>query len=246
LNRPVPLPVLLVPVATELEWRIAPLLRERTEVATFDAPGVGSEPPPERFDRAAIAQRALAEIESRGWDRCVVAGDEFGSVTAALVASLASERVAALALGHAALTLATDGAAPPLNAEVLNAFLAMERQNYRAYAQALSQVTQGSYDDDFVTAFLARVPQEVTLAYAGINRDDPDQHLDALLAGFEGELLLAEHNPCLLYTREGFRAAAAAFPRARTIVCERKPSVSPRFATAIGDLAARLAEAPAG
>lgn len=230
------LPVLLVPVITELEWAIAPMLAEVTEVATFDAPGVGSEPPPARFDRSAIAERGLREIEDRGWDRCVVAGDEFGSVTAALLASLAPERVAALALGHAALSLDTGGARAPLNRDVLEAFTGMERTNYRAYAQAISQVTQGSYDEDFVAAYIERVPQDVTLAYRGVHATGEGERLDRLLSGFEGALLLAEHRPCLIFTREGFADAASAFDRARTIVCEEKPSVSPEFARGIREL----------
>ena len=234
-----PFPVLLVPVNTELEWRIAPALKEATEVATFDPPGVGDEPRPETFDRRAIVERGLREIEHRGWQRCVVAGDEFGATTAALLASLAPERVAALALGHPSLSLSTTGPAAPLNAEVLGAFRTMERQNYRAYARALGQVTQGSYDEEFVSAFLERVPQKVAMSY-GLYEDNPEEHLDVLLADFDGPLLLAEHNPCLIYTREGFRAVAAAFPDARTIACEEKPSVSPRFAAAISDLCTTL------
>lgn len=230
------LPVLLVPVLTELEWTIADRLRESTEVATYDAPGVGDEPPPERYDRRAIAERGLREIEDRGWDACVVAGDEFGSLTAAMIASMAPDHVAALALGHASMSLSTAGEAAALNGEVVEAFVSMGRQNYRAYAQALSQLTQGSYDGDFAAAFLERVPQEVTLAYDGVMHERPGERLDELLGDFEGELLLAEHHPCLAYTREGFREAARAFPHARRIICEDKPSVSPRFAAALTDL----------
>ena len=229
------LPVLLVPVVTELEWRIAPILRETTDVATYDAPGVGDELPPDKFDRRAIAERGLREIERRGWDRCVVAGDEFATLTAAAVASLAPDRVAGLALGHPALTYATDGPRPPLNGEVLEAFTSMERTNYRAYARALSQVTQGSYDEEFADAYIARVPQEVVVAYGSINHDQGER-LDALLADFEGALLFAEHNPCLIWNREAFEDVTAAFPEARTLVCEEKPSVSPKFAEAVAEL----------
>jgi pimeloyl-ACP methyl ester carboxylesterase len=235
-----PLPILLVPVLTELEWTIAPALAESTEVATYDAPGAGDEPPPEDFDRRAIAERGLREIEARGWDRCVVAGDEFGSMTAAMVASLAPDRVAALALGHASLSLSAAGEAPPVNGEVLDAFVSMGRQNYRAYAQALGQVTQGSYDGDFVAEFIERVPQAVTVAYESLNRDERGHHLDVLLEGFDGRLLLAEHYPCLIYTRDGFHDAAAAFPDAETIVCDEKPSVSPKFAAALVELCTSL------
>ena len=226
------LPVLLVPVVTELEWGIADALRESTEVAAYDAPGVGDEPPPDRFDRRAIADRGLREIADRGWERCVVAADEFATLTAALIASLAPEHVAGLALGHPTLTFRTAGPEPPLNGEVLEAFVSMEKTNYRAYARALSQVTQGSYDEDFVDTYISRVPQGVLLAYDSINHDE-GQRLDELLKDWEGELLLAEHHPCLIWNREAFRDAKAAFPSAGTLACEAKPSVSPDFAEAL-------------
>jgi hypothetical protein len=50
--------ILLVPTVTELEWRIAPLLSEWAEVATYDVPGVGQEPPVEPMDPGAVAERA--------------------------------------------------------------------------------------------------------------------------------------------------------------------------------------------
>ena len=36
--------LLLVPMLTEVEWVIRPLLEEWAEVASYDAPGVGDEP----------------------------------------------------------------------------------------------------------------------------------------------------------------------------------------------------------
>jgi pimeloyl-ACP methyl ester carboxylesterase len=229
-----PIPVLLVPAATELEWRIKPALAEKTEVASFDAPGIGDEPPPARFGRRAIAERGVQAIEAHSWDQCVVVGDEFGSLTAAMVASLAPDRVAGLALGHACLSYETQGPHPAINGEVLEGFMAMERTNYRAYARALSQITQGSYDEDFADAYIERVPQQTVLGYSDLYRDGT--RLVDLLEGWNGHLLLAEHYPCLLWTREGFHDASAAFPDARRIICESKPSVSPQFAEAVIEL----------
>jgi hypothetical protein len=74
--------ILLVPSLTELEWLIKPQLEEWAEVASFDAPGVGAEPRPEKLDRNAIIRRAVAELERRGWDDCFIAGDSWGNATA--------------------------------------------------------------------------------------------------------------------------------------------------------------------
>ena len=236
-------PVLLVPVVTELEWPIKPLIEEWTEVASYDAPGVGDEPPAQPPSRRAIAERGVEEIERRGWDRCVVVGDEFGAVTAGVLASLAPERVAGLALGHASLSLDTDSERRPLTGEVLDTFASMIRTNYRAYARALSQVTQGAYGDDFVERYVERVPQRVMEDYTDLLYDDvAEERLERTLAGLDLPLLLAEHRPCLIWTPESFEDVTARFPQARTCTCADKPSVSPDFATALRE----LCEAAAG
>jgi hypothetical protein len=67
--------LLLVPLITELEWVIRPRLEEWAEVATFDLPGVGDEPAVEPLDRQAVIDRALAELDRRGWDSYVLVCD---------------------------------------------------------------------------------------------------------------------------------------------------------------------------
>jgi pimeloyl-ACP methyl ester carboxylesterase len=237
-------PVLLVPVVTEIDWAIKPLIEEWTEVASYDAPGVGEEPPPGAWTRRVIAERGIEEIERRGWERCVVAGDEFGAPTAGVLASLAPDRVAGLALGHASLSLETESPRRPITAEVLDTFASMARTNYRAYARALSQVTQGAYDDDFVENWIERVPQDVMQDYAdALYVDAPGERLEDTLTGSDVPLLLAEHRQCLLWTAEGFEDATARFPHARTCRCPEKPSVSPAFAAALRELCEAAATA---
>jgi hypothetical protein len=58
--------LLLLPGYSELEWVIRPQLEEWAEVAAFDAPGVGGEPPPVAYDSSAVADRAAAEIDRLG------------------------------------------------------------------------------------------------------------------------------------------------------------------------------------
>src|SRR5437773_12202399 len=92
--------LLLVPLLTEIEWLIKPELEEWAEVASFDAPGVGDEPRAEMFGREAIAQRALEEVDRRGWDSCVVGGDGSAIATALHFVRTRPKIVEALALGH--------------------------------------------------------------------------------------------------------------------------------------------------
>src|SRR5688572_22836055 len=95
--------VLLVPTLTEIEWKVAPLIAEWADVATFDAPGVGGEPQAGELTAAAVVARGLEEVDSRGWGRYFVAGDEHGAFQAARLAAERPGSVAGLALGHACL-----------------------------------------------------------------------------------------------------------------------------------------------
>ena len=104
--------VLLVPTFTDLEWTIKPLLEDWAEVASYDAPGIGNEPDPDGLLTPATAERGITEIERRGWDGCVVAGDEFGSVAAILLGRRRPDLVDALAIGHAAVSYRRRGDRP--------------------------------------------------------------------------------------------------------------------------------------
>ena len=51
----------------------------------------------------AIVARGLAELDSRGWERCVIVGDEVGAAQAARIAGQRPGAVRALVMGHPAL-----------------------------------------------------------------------------------------------------------------------------------------------
>src|SRR5918995_2092020 len=55
--------ILLVPSWSEVQWAIKPRLEEWAEVASYDPPGVGSEPPAEGSLPEAVVARGAAEIE---------------------------------------------------------------------------------------------------------------------------------------------------------------------------------------
>jgi pimeloyl-ACP methyl ester carboxylesterase len=233
--------VLLVPSLTELEWKIAPLVAEWGDVATYDAPGVGDEPAVEQLTPAAILDRGLAEVESRGWDRYVVVGDEFGTYVATHLAAARPEAVRGLALGHAGLSLRRDGERAPLNGEVIEAFNRLARVDYRTYARHLTQLTQDAYDDALAEAYVERVPQSVTLAFDGFIGTIAGDSLEPPLRELNAPLLLAKHEGCLAWTDEGYEDVVAAFPGARTFATTQKPSVSPEFAEELREFSRALA-----
>jgi pimeloyl-ACP methyl ester carboxylesterase len=223
--------LLLMPTVSEVEWRIRPQLEEWAEVASFDAPGIGDEPAADRFGAGAIVERGLAELDARGWDRVVVVGDEIGAAQAIRLAGRRPEAVEAIALGHPALSLRSEGDRSPLNGDVVNALVQLARTDFRSYVRALSQLTQNAYDEELAQLYLDRVDRETVEAYLpAMFGPESEEDLEPVLRSLDVPMLLVEHEGCLMWTRTGYEDATAAFPQARTASMELKPSVNPEFA----------------
>ena len=237
--------ILLVPGVTELEWRIKPLLEEWADVASYDAPGVGEEPPPSSYTAESIVERGLEELSRREWDSAVVAGDEVGAAIAVRLASGNPERVAALVLGHACLNFGGHGDRPAVGAEISAALTQIVQTDFRAYARALTQVTQSAYDDEMADEFMRRVPQDAAREYL-VNLLERAEHHDMEdeLKSVEAPMLLAQHKGCLMWTAEGFEDCAKALPHARTSSFEIKPSASPEFAETLREFCEDVVTSP--
>jgi pimeloyl-ACP methyl ester carboxylesterase len=210
-------------------------------VASFDAPGVGEEPAPTSLALDGIRERGLKEIDRRGWERCLIAGDEYGGYSAIRLAAEHPERVAGLAIGHACLSLRQTGPRAPMNGDVMSAFVRLAELDYRTYVRHLTQLTQDAYDDQMADEYLRRVPQEVTLAYLPRLAEVADDDLEPSLRELEQPLLLARHDGCLGWTEEGFEDAAAALPDAVTASMTIKPSACPDFAETLREFCETLA-----
>ena len=234
--------LLLIPTSSELEWAIRPQLEEWAEVLAFDPPGVGEEAPPERYDSAAVADLACVKLDQRGWDRCVVVGDEFAVAPAVLFATRRPEAVDGLALGHAALNFRSDTEPPAINAGVRSAFHQVTMLDDRTFMRHLTQITQGQIGDELAEAVLGRIPSGVAQEYLRASLAESGDWIEGALRKLDKRLLLAEHDPCLLFTTEGYAAAVAAFPDAMRVTCREKPNVSDRFAAALREFCARLGE----
>ena len=234
--------ILLVPTVTEVEWVIKPLLEEWAEVSSFDAPGVGREPATETTQEAIVA-RGLSEIERRGWDHCVIVGDEAGAAQAVRIAAARPAVVRALVLGHAALSFERTGPRPALNGDVFDALLQVARTDYRSFVRALSQITQHAYDDEMADRYMERVSQEIALGYIErmLSAQDAEQ-LEPMLRSLRVPMLFVEHRGCLGWTAESFEDAVAAFPEATTASVEIKPNCSPEFAEILKGFCEGLAE----
>jgi pimeloyl-ACP methyl ester carboxylesterase len=233
--------ILLVPSLTELEWPIRPLIEEWAEVVSFDAPGVGDEPPMEGHLLDASARRGLVELDRRGWDGCVIVGDEYGASVAARMAAERPAAVQALVLGHACLHYRREGERPSLNPRIADLLLRLGDLDFRAFARqmftgwdpASGAMGEPARHEDVANRYLERVTPDAARAFfAAILSQEAleEPSLEERLRGLDAPLLFVQHAGCLLFTSEGFEDAVAALPAARTAATPVKPSVSPEFA----------------
>jgi hypothetical protein len=70
--------------------------------------------------------------------------------------------------------------------------------------------------------------------------------LAQILRDLNVPLFLAKHEGCLMFTPEGYEAARAAFPSARSRSFPDKPSSSPQFAETLREFCLDLRPTPAG
>jgi hypothetical protein len=233
--------LLLMPHITELEWVIKPELDEWAEVATFDVPGVGAEPPVEPLTRQAIIDRALLELDRRHWDSYILVCDGSALPTGVRVAHARQEAVEAMALGHARLANRMEGERPTVNKEVTEAFAQLAETNYKDFIRyGITQVTHGSIGDELAARMLERVPIDVGRAVFEMNLRDPEP-FEHLIREVDVPLLFAKHEGCLSSTDEGFEDAVAAFPDAQTLSCPHAPSVTSDFARALREFCEQVA-----
>jgi hypothetical protein len=239
--------LLLVPSFTELEWGIRPELEKWADVATFDTPGVGRESLPPDLDtdpdrnprlladwREASVNRALQEVERRGWEDFVVVTDAYGHLSAVLVAERRRDAVRGLALGHASLSHSTEGERAPMSRATWDVMVELARQGGDAFVRyGIAQATRGGISEDVAKQMVERFPdmKVVTLTIETLARE-PEPIGDRLRI-LDLPLLLGKHEGCLGHTEEGFEDIVAAFPRARTVVCPETCCSSPAFAAAI-------------
>lgn len=241
--------LLLVPSMTELYWLVRPLLEEWAEVASYDPPGVGTEPAVEGPVLEAIANRGLAELDRREWARCVVVADVQGGVAAVKLARIARQRVAGLALGHATLSHRRYGPRAPVYPQVDAAFRRLMAVDYRGAVRqqvAIWDPRRGGGTepppDELVGRIMERLPASTGIAL--LNALDQEAEaagdLEPALRRLRLPLLFAKHEGCVSHAEEGFDDAVAAFPEAQTVVCSVRPSVSEEFNGALREFCDRV------
>ena len=229
--------VLYVPIFAAFEARA---YREQTggwaDVESFDGPGAGSrrgDPPGDLEDVARAGSERLDEL---GWDRAVVVCDSHAQA-AAVELTLSDPRVAGICISHAAARYSSDGERPALSPAVHAAAAQLLDTDLRSFGHALTQLTQGRIDEEWVDAFIAQVPRHTARLRTG---QLDGRELASRLRGAEAEILLGAHSGCLMWTQEGFAEAVAALPHAATAECDAVPTSHPRFHAAVRELCGRV------
>ncbi len=238
--------ILLVPSWSEVQWAIKPRLEEWADVASYDPPGVGTEPAVDGSLPEAIIARGSAEIARRDWTRCIVAGDDFGCVFATMIAAAQRPRVTGLALGHACLGYRLEGPRPTMNAEVIEVSQRLLDIDFRSFIRQDVGIWDSrpgySVDsaDELVDALVKRVPREFALRLMDELRtgiDDAGASLEPFIRELDLPLLLAQHTDCVSFTPYGFEDFVEAFPDAATVATHASPCLSADFADALREFA---------
>ena len=220
----------LVPQWTDVEWTIRPLLEEWAEVASYD-PAQASQHGP--VSRDSLVELGLEKLDGLRWDGYFIAGDTFGTGTAARIARTRRDAVRGVALGHAAASWEMDGDRAPIRRELWEAMAQLMHRDVESFVRyGITQLTQGSFDEDVARRMVERVPTEHLEAVWTLIRDEREP-IAELLAEIDRPLLLAKHEGCLMFTDEGFEDLRAAFPDARTIAAARAPCADEGFARAL-------------
>ena len=177
--------------------------------------------------------RGLHEIDRLGWDRFILVADGMGAHTAVALAANRPNAVQAVALGHARLTNATEGARPAVNEAVIEGFWALLQSDYEGFIRhGLTQVTHGSVGDALAARMLERIPMEVAQACWEMIKTE-DVSIGPSLAELGVPMLLAQHAGCIISTEEGYEDAVASFPEATAVSVPDAPDVSDEFAAAL-------------
>jgi hypothetical protein len=240
--------LLLVPEFTELTWTIRPQLEEWAEVASYDPPGIGDEPPldpdPANFSRDWIVRRGLEELDRRGWERFFVLADGWAIPAATGIAEARRDSILGMALGHATVSLSREGDRPANSAAVYDALTQLLDQDHDAFVRhGIAQATGGSIDEKLADRMVERFPKDLMLAgWKTITADD--ERFGDVLRDLEVPMLLAKHQGCLMSTEEGFEDAVKALPDALTIAVPDAPSTSDEFAAAVKEFCEEVSRRP--
>lgn len=224
--------LLYVPIATRFEAERVIALADWADIATFDAPGAGENRELESRGVAGVVEAALARLDGLDWQRCGVICDSHSQAAAVDLVMSHPERVEGVYVGHAAARYRLGGDRPAMVPPVHEAAQQLLETDYRSFARAVTQMTQGLVDDAYVERWIATVPQPVASDILG-DLAERQPELVARLRGADLPVVLGKHEGCVMWTPESFEDACRALPEATKIVSDGIPTQDPRFLEAV-------------
>jgi hypothetical protein len=229
----------LVPIAAAFE---ADRMAERVdwaEVASCDSPGAGGARDEAPNGVQGVVEAAIARLDDLGWDQCCLVGDSHGQAAAIELALSQPERFTGVCISHAAAHYRLVGDRPAMTPAVHDAALQLLDTDYRSFARAITQLTLGLADDEWVERWAAEVPQRAAKSIFGdLSERQPD--LVSRLAASDLPVVLGQHKGCVMWTPEAFADACAAVPNARIARCDGIPVMEAPFLDAVRDVASRV------
>jgi pimeloyl-ACP methyl ester carboxylesterase len=229
-----------VPIAAAFEAERVADRADWAEVESCDSPGAGGSRGTDPCGVRGVVEAALTRLDELGWESYGVIGDSHGQAAAIEVALARPERVTGVFISHAAARYELSGDRPAMTPAVHDAAQQLLETDYRSFARAVTQLTLGLADDEWMERWLAEVPQHVAKSILGDLRDRTPE-LVARLAEADLPVVLGQHKGCLMWTPESFADACAAVPNARVIRCEGIPVQEAPFLDAVRELASRVA-----
>ena len=210
--------LLYVPLSAAREGAPVTALADWADVASFDAPGVGTNQGLELRGVAGVVDAARARLDELGWDTCGIVCDSHAQAAAIELALAEPDRVKGIFIGHAAARYTVSGPRPALNPGVRDVAQKLLDTNYRAFARAVTQMTRGLSDEALVDAWIAEVPHPVARDIFGdLMQNEPE--LVSRLAGSDLAIVLGKHRDCVIWAPEAFADACDAVPDATAVSC---------------------------
>ncbi|MGH2837917.1 MAG: alpha/beta fold hydrolase [Thermoleophilaceae bacterium] len=218
-------------VADRVDWAV---------VESCDSPGAGSARGASPRGVQGVVAAALARLDELGWERYLLIGDSHGQAATIEVALARPDRVTGVFISHAAARYKLSGDRPAMTPAVRDAAQQLLDTDYRSFARAVTQLTLGLADDEWVERWLAEVPHPVAKSILG-DLSDREPELVTRLAEIDVPVLLGQHKGCVMWTPESFADACAAVPGAGVIRCEGIPVQDLGFIDAVRGVASGVA-----
>lgn len=227
--------ILFMPITAAFEAERFAGFVDWAEIESFDSPGAGARKGEEPAGVQGVVQAALEHLDELGWDRFTLVCDSHAQAAGIELALTRPDRIEVLAIGHAAARYSLGEDRPAIIPAMHDVAEQLLETDYRSFARAVTQMTQGLADERFVEAWIEAVPQRVTQSVLG-DLANRQPELVARLQGTSIPTVLGEHRGCVMWTEQSFADAVDALPDAHVVTSDGIPVHDPEFLRILREL----------